>query len=67
MSRTRKYALIADLLGLGGDTVAEKVQNLVAATEQLLDRLEIPRSIADLGISEGRIRAGHARSGQDRL
>ena len=48
----KKYAMVADLLGLGGDTVAEKVQNLVAATEELLDRLEIPRSIADLGISE---------------
>ena len=28
------------------------MKNLVSATEQLLDRLEIPRSIADLGISE---------------
>jgi hypothetical protein len=28
------------------------VKNLVSATEQLLDRLEIPRSIADLGISK---------------
>lgn len=48
----KKYAMVADLLGLGGDTVAGKVQNLVRATEELLDRLEIPRSIADLGISE---------------
>ena len=48
----KKYAMVADLLGLGGDTVAEKVTNLVTATEQLLDRLEIPRSIAELGISE---------------
>jgi acetaldehyde dehydrogenase / alcohol dehydrogenase len=48
----KKYAVISDLLGLGGDTVAEKVKNLVTATEQLLDRLAIPRSIADLGISE---------------
>ena len=48
----KKYAMMADLLGLGGDTVAEKVKNLVAATEQLLDRLEIPRSIAELGISK---------------
>jgi acetaldehyde dehydrogenase/alcohol dehydrogenase len=44
--------MVADLLGLGGDSVAEKVKRLVSATEQLLDRLEIPRSIADLGISE---------------
>jgi acetaldehyde dehydrogenase/alcohol dehydrogenase len=48
----QKYALVADLLGLGGDTTAEKVTHLVTATEQLLDRLEIPRSIADLGIPE---------------
>ncbi len=48
----KKYAMVADLLGLGGDTVAEKVRNLVTATEQLLDRLDIPRSIADMGISE---------------
>jgi acetaldehyde dehydrogenase/alcohol dehydrogenase len=48
----KKYAMVADLLGLGGDTVAEKVKNLVSATEQLLDRLEIPRSIAELGIPE---------------
>jgi hypothetical protein len=33
-------------------SLAEKVKSLVSATEQLLDRLEIPRSIADLGISE---------------
>ena len=48
----KKYAMVADLLGLGGHTIEEKVQNLVAATEQLLDRLAIPRSIADLGISK---------------
>jgi acetaldehyde dehydrogenase/alcohol dehydrogenase len=48
----KKYAMIADLLGLGGHTIDEKVQKLVTATEQLLDRLDVPRSIADLGISE---------------
>jgi acetaldehyde dehydrogenase/alcohol dehydrogenase len=48
----KKYAMVADLLGLGGDTIAEKVKSLVSATEQILDRLEIPRSIADLGIPE---------------
>jgi len=36
---------------LGGSTIGEKVNNLVAATEQLLDQLEFPRSIAALGIS----------------
>jgi acetaldehyde dehydrogenase/alcohol dehydrogenase len=48
----KKYATIADLLGLGGSTVEEKVNRLVAATEQLLDQLAIPRSIAELGISK---------------
>jgi acetaldehyde dehydrogenase/alcohol dehydrogenase len=48
----KKYATVADLLGLGGQTVEEKVNNLVSATEQLLDRVGIPRSIAELGISK---------------
>jgi acetaldehyde dehydrogenase/alcohol dehydrogenase len=48
----KKYAAIADMLGLGGQTVEEKVKNLVAATEQLLDQVAIPRSIAELGISK---------------
>ena len=48
----KKYAAVADLLGLSGDTVAGKVQSLVEATGELLDRLEIPRSIAELGISK---------------
>lgn len=46
----KKYATIADLLGLDGQTVNEKVKNLIGAIEQLLDRLRLPRSIADLGI-----------------
>jgi acetaldehyde dehydrogenase/alcohol dehydrogenase len=48
----KKYAQIADLCGLGGNTVAEKVSNLVAATERLLEQLKFPRSIAELGISK---------------
>jgi acetaldehyde dehydrogenase/alcohol dehydrogenase len=48
----KKYAAVADLLGLGGHTVEEKVRNLIVATEQLLDQLGFPRSIADLGISK---------------
>ncbi len=46
-----KYATMADLLGLGGQTVQEKVEKLIAATELLLDQLGLPRSIAELGIS----------------
>jgi acetaldehyde dehydrogenase/alcohol dehydrogenase len=48
----KKYAMIADLLGLGGHIIDEKVKNLVTAIEQLLDQLGFPRSIADLGISK---------------
>ncbi len=47
----QKYAAMADLLGLGGHTVAEKVQQLAGAVEQLLDDVEMPRSIADMGIA----------------
>ena len=38
----KKYATVADLLGLGGDTVDEKVRSLIVSVEQLLDQLEIP-------------------------
>ena len=48
----KKYAMIADLLGLGGHTVQEKVGNLIVATEKLLDQLDVPRSIAELGITK---------------
>jgi acetaldehyde dehydrogenase / alcohol dehydrogenase len=47
----KKYATVADLLGLGGHTIDEKVKKLIAATERLLDELGFPRSIAELGIS----------------
>jgi acetaldehyde dehydrogenase/alcohol dehydrogenase len=48
----KKYATVADLLGLGGHTVEEKVKNLITSVEQLLDQLGFPRSIAELGISK---------------
>jgi acetaldehyde dehydrogenase/alcohol dehydrogenase len=48
----KKYATVADQLALGGHTTEEKVKNLIAAVGQLLDQLEFPRSIADLGISK---------------
>jgi len=47
-----KYATIAELLGLGGHTIDEKVKSLVTAIEQLLNRLAMPRSIAALGITK---------------
>jgi acetaldehyde dehydrogenase/alcohol dehydrogenase len=48
----KTYAMITDWLGLDGDTIPEKVDRLVVATEQLLDQLEIPNSIADLGFTQ---------------
>jgi acetaldehyde dehydrogenase/alcohol dehydrogenase len=48
----KKYAMMADLLGLGGHTVQEKVERLIGATERLLDTLGVPRSIAELGITK---------------
>jgi len=48
----QKYAAMADLLGLGGHTVDEKVKKLVSAIERLLDQLAFPHSIAALGISK---------------
>jgi acetaldehyde dehydrogenase/alcohol dehydrogenase len=48
----RKYAQMADLLGLGGDTVEQKVKSLVNAVEQLLDQVGMPRSIEALNIPE---------------
>ena len=47
----KKYAMVADLLGLGGNTTDEKVKCLITAIEQLLDQLGMPRSIASLGIA----------------
>jgi acetaldehyde dehydrogenase/alcohol dehydrogenase len=47
----KKYAAMADLLGIGGHTTEQKVNNLIAAIGKLLDRLAFPRSIAELGIS----------------
>ena len=48
----KKYATIAELLGLGGHSCGDKVNNLVTAVEQLLDQLGMPRSIAALGIGK---------------
>ena len=47
-----KYAHIADLLGLGGASGEEKVERLIWEVEELLERLEFPRSIAALGVSK---------------
>lgn len=47
-----RYAYIAERLNLGGDTEDEKIARLIAAIEELKRRLDIPKSIKELGISE---------------
>lgn len=43
-----RYAAIADHLRLGGDTVDEKVERLVAAIEDLKHQLDIPQTIKEV-------------------
>ncbi len=47
-----RYAEIADALGLGGKTDAEKLENLIAAVEKLKKQIGIKPTIADYGVSE---------------
>ena len=47
-----RYAEIADALNLGGDTVGEKVENLIAWIERLKREIEIPVSIQAAGVAE---------------
>jgi acetaldehyde dehydrogenase/alcohol dehydrogenase len=45
-----KYAQIAWIIGLGGKTEVERRDRLFARVEELLDAVEIPRSLAETGI-----------------
>ena len=47
-----KYAQIADELGLGGKNDDEKVELLIKAVDDLLDRLNLPKSIKEFGVDE---------------
>ena len=47
-----RYAEIADYLKLGGNTDQEKLENLIAAVEQLKERVGIKKTIRDYGIDE---------------
>jgi len=47
-----RYAEIADALKLGGDSVGEKVENLIAWIERLKSAIEIPSSIQAAGVPE---------------
>ena len=48
----RRYAEIADALGLGGKTDEEKLENLISAINNLKTRVGIKESIKDYGIDE---------------
>ncbi len=48
-----RYARIADYLNLGGETEDEKVENLIAAVEDLKRQVEIPATIKDALIAQG--------------
>ena len=47
-----RYAKIADHLGLGGNTIEEKVELLIKAIEELQAKVNMPKTIKEAGISE---------------
>ena len=47
-----RYAMVADALGLGGDTDAQKVENLIRAIDDLKAKIGIKPTIRDYGIDE---------------
>ena len=42
----------ADELGLGGNNDDEKVELLIKAVDELMDKIELPKSIKDFGVDE---------------
>ena len=47
-----KYGQIADELGLGGKNDDEKVELLIKAVDELMDKIELPKSIKQFGIDK---------------
>ena len=47
-----RYAKIADHLGLGGNTETEKVELLLKAIDELQNKVNMPKTIKDAGVSE---------------
>ena len=47
-----RYAKIADHLGLGGNTEGEKVELLLKAIDELQNKVNMPKTIKDAGVSE---------------
>ena len=52
-----RYARIADYLGLGGNTVEEKVELLIKAVEELQRKLNMPMTIKEAGVEEDKFLA----------
>jgi acetaldehyde dehydrogenase/alcohol dehydrogenase len=48
----KKYAEVADFVGLSAATTSEKVDALIGAVSDLLNKCELPTTIKELGISE---------------
>ncbi|MCD7779700.1 MAG: bifunctional acetaldehyde-CoA/alcohol dehydrogenase [Candidatus Gastranaerophilales bacterium] len=47
-----KYGQIADELGLGGKNDDEKVELLLKAVDELMDKVNLPKSIKEFGVDE---------------
>lgn len=47
-----RYAKIADYLGLGGNTDEEKVELLLKAIDELQNKVNMPKTIQEAGVSE---------------
>jgi acetaldehyde dehydrogenase/alcohol dehydrogenase len=52
----KKYAEVADFVGLKAATVPEKVDALIDAVSDLLNKCELPTTIKELGVSEKDLR-----------
>ena len=50
----RRYAEVADALGLGGNTDEEKLENLIKAINDLKEKIGIKKSIKDYDIDEAK-------------
>lgn len=53
-----RYAQIADILGLGGSNDSEKLENLIAAINDLKEKTGIRKSIKDYGVDEKEFKNG---------
>jgi acetaldehyde dehydrogenase/alcohol dehydrogenase len=47
-----RYARVADYLGFGGETLNEKVENLISAVQKMQVDLNMPVTIRDTGVDE---------------